>query len=216
MTMQTVLEKWRLHSRENGFFKSTFLAGLILVAGVTLNTLAGIYATERASNSVTDIILSNTPVYNLDFLFVYGALFVIFFAFGTILLDPKRIPFTLEAMGLFYLTRALFVTLTHLGPFPTHAALDVGTVLSYIFGGGDLFFSGHTGAPFMLALLFWREIYLRYIFLAFSFTLGTVVLHAHLHYSIDVLSAFFITYGIYHIALWLFPEDARLFHRVNE
>ena len=34
---------------------------------------------------------------------------------------------------------------------------------------------------------------------------------AHFHYSIDVLSAFFITYTIYHLARFFFEKDYLLF-----
>ena len=51
---------------------------------------------------------------------------------------------------------------------------------------------------------------LRYLFLAWSVFFGIVVLLGHLHYTIDVLSAFFITYGIVDIAKWLFPTPLRV------
>lgn len=197
--------------RDREFRVATFKGLALCCVGIILNTLGSIYATERASNYVSDLILSNTRAYDLDGLFVYGALFVIMFAVAVLLRDPKTIPFTLGSVGLFYLTRSVFISLTHMGPFPTHASLELGTFLNLVFGGGDYFFSGHTGAPFLLALLFWRDTTLRYIFLLSSGVLGTVVLLAHLHYSIDVLSAFFITYGIYHMALWLFPKEALFF-----
>ncbi|MCL5009147.1 MAG: hypothetical protein M1400_02270, partial [Patescibacteria group bacterium] len=52
---------------------------------------------------------------------------------------------------------------------------------------------------------------LRYVFLAASVVFGAAVLLGHLHYSIDVFSAFFITYGIYRIAVKIFPADSKLF-----
>ena len=211
LTHMHVIHRLLLHFHSGPFRMYLGKALIVFCLGIILNTFGSIYATEKASNSVTDLILSNTRVYNLDELFVYGALFVILFAMAVTLRDPKYLPFTLESIGLLYLTRSVFITLTHLGPFPTHASLELGTVLNLVFGGGDYFFSGHTGAPFLLALLFWRDIHLRYIFLASSVILGIVVLLTHLHYSIDVLSAFFIAFGVYHIALWLFPQEARLF-----
>ncbi len=210
--MSAALANWRRYF-SNSEFRMLTISGIIFcLVGVILNTLSSLYATERASNSVTDIILSNTPAFDLDGLFVYGAVFVILFAIALLIRDPKRIPFTLASVGLFYLVRACFISLTHIGPFPGHTALELGTTLNIVFGGGDYFFSGHTGAPFLLALLFWRELILRYLFLMCSIGLGIVVLLAHLHYSIDVLSAFFITYGVYHMALWLFPREARFFY----
>jgi membrane-associated phospholipid phosphatase len=62
-----------------------------------------------------------------------------------------------------------------------------------------------------MALIFWREKGLRYLFILWSVYMGIVVLLGHLHYSIDVASAYFITYSIFCIAVWLFPKDHKLF-----
>ena len=53
----------------------------------------------------------------------------------------------------------------------------------------------------------------RIFFTAVAIFFGIIVLMGHLHYSIDVLSAFFITYSIYHIAKFLFKEDKILFDK---
>ena len=57
-----------------------------------------------------------------------------------------------------------------------------------MFFGADLFFSGHTGMPFLLALIFWDWRRVRYMFLFISVACAIIVL-AGLHYSIDVCSA---------------------------
>jgi hypothetical protein len=80
-----------------------------------------------------------------------------------------------------------------------------------LFFGADLFFSAHTGMPFLGALAFWKEKEIRYFSLFGSLFFAVVVLLGHLHYSIDVASAFFITYGIFHIAQYFFPKDWKLF-----
>lgn len=186
----------------------------IFLLSIAANTYAGFYATEKASNSVTDIILSNIPVFDVDYIFVYGAIALIAFIVILCLVHPKRTPFTLHALSLFFFTRAIFVTLTHLGPYPDHTMLDVQSkILLALFGGGDEFFSGHTGAPFMMALVYWHDRAMRYIFLALSVFFGIVVLLGHLHYTIDVLSAFFITYSLYQAALYLFPKEREAFLR---
>ena len=123
-------------------------------------------------------------------------------------------PFVFYGLALFYGIRSGFTSLTHIAPFYPHISDDFGATINKAFFGGDRFFSAHTGMPFMGALAFWREKPARYFFLAASLYFAVIVLLGHLHYSIDVLSAFFITYAIYHIAIWLFPtEYARFMSR---
>lgn len=184
---------------------------ILFIVAVIANTLAGIYDSQRASISVTDVILSNTPALNVDYVFIYGALALAGFVAALLCIRPHTIPFVLSALALFWIIRAILVSVTHIGPYPDHALLDFqSTLLMTIFGGGQ-FFSGHTGAPFMLALIFWREAWLRYLFLATSIVFGVVVLLGHLHYTIDVLSAFFITYALYRMARYCFPREHLLF-----
>jgi len=187
---------------------------LLFIASAIANTLGAIYATEKASNPVTDIILSNIPTFDVDAPFVYGVMLLIVFIVTLLLIHPKRIPFTLYSLSIFFFVRAVFVSMTHLAPYPTHIAIDFQSrIILMLFAGGDEFFSGHTGTPFLMALLFWREKWLRYVFLAWSIFFGVIVLLGHIHYTIDVFSAFFITFGIYHIARWLFPKEYAMFMR---
>lgn len=208
-----LLRRYRYYAARQEFRLSVLFSLLTFAASLVASFYAVGYATESASNPVTDIILSNTPVFDVDGLFVYGTF--LFVGFGTVLLvaHPKRIPFTLHALALFYFLRAGFISLTHLGPFPIHTenTFDFGMIAGRIFSGGDLFFSGHVGLSFLLALIFWREKNTRNTFLAASLFFSVIVLLGHLHYSIDVVSAYFITYTIFCIALRLFPKDRTLF-----
>ncbi|HUC88905.1 MAG TPA: phosphatase PAP2-related protein [Candidatus Paceibacterota bacterium] len=193
------------------FVVSVSVAFAFLIVSAIINFYAGSYATERASNSVTDIILSNIPVFDLDGIFVYGS--VIFFIFITLVCfyHPQRLPFTVKSIALFVIIRSIFISLTHIGPFPIHSFIDPNNLISKFTFGGDLFFSGHTGLPFLMALIFWEDKFFRYLFIATSVMFGIVVLMAHLHYSIDVLAAFFITYSIFKIAVFFFKKDRELF-----
>jgi membrane-associated phospholipid phosphatase len=73
--------------------------------------------------------------------------------------------------------------------------------------GNDSFFSGHTGLPFLMAFIYYDRKWLRIIFISLSMIFGAVVLLAHIHYTIDVLSAFFISYGIYRLSRLLYSKD---------
>jgi hypothetical protein len=211
-----IIQRYRVHCSERSFWVSSGFALLAFFLALGINDYATGYATERASNTVTDLILSNTPVFDVSAYFVYGAALLIVFILFVLLLNPNQIPFTLYSLAIFYVTRGVFISLTHLGPFPYHTPVEfstnLGQFLSRIFfGGGDLFFSAHTGAPFLMALIFWRQPLLRYIFLWWSAFFAVVVLLGHIHYSIDVASAFFISFGIYHLTLWLFSKEHALF-----
>jgi membrane-associated phospholipid phosphatase len=208
-------EVWRCYRYYFGMreFRLSFLYSLAALAasyGVMLFAIR--FATENASNSVTDLILSNIPVFDVDSLFVYGTFLLIAMIVLLCIVNPKRIPYTLYSIALFWLIRSGFTTLTHIAPFEAHMGADFGSAIARNFFGGDLFFSGHAGAPFLLALLYWRDRWLRYLFLAWSVFFAVIVLLGHLHYSIDVASAFFITYTIFCIAQWLFPKSRALFY----
>ena len=214
--MHTLLARYP-HYFKNGRYIVSFCVSLVaFTASVYANYLATLYASARASNSVTDIILSNTPVFDVDGFFVYGAMALIVFILAVCLSHPRHFPFTLFALASLIFIRAAFITLTHLGPYPDHVPISVtssiGIFFSKLFFGDDLFFSNHTAIPFMMALVYWRHMILRYIFLAWSFLFAITVLMGHIHYSIDVASAYFIAYAIYHLVLKLFPKEYEMFH----
>jgi hypothetical protein len=117
------------------------------------------------------------------------------------------IPFALKSAALFILIRSAFITLTHLGPFPTHSYINQEAFFSPLNLGSDFFFSGHTGLPYLMALVFWEYKFIRNVCLAASVVFGVSVLLGHLHYSIDVFSAYFITYSIFHISQKFFAKD---------
>jgi hypothetical protein len=194
-----------------GYALSVVLSIGALLASLVASSFAVTFSTEHASSAVTDLILSNTPVFDVDGIYVYGALLFIGFIVILCLAFPKRVPFTLYSIALFFFTRSFFVSLTHLGPFTPTTRVDFGATIQRMFFGDDYFFSGHTGSPFLMALIYWREKHLRYVFIALSVFFGTVVLLGHLHYSIDVFAAFFIAYGVYHMAFLLFPRSRELF-----
>lgn len=192
-------------------YYASLLEALILFAiSVIATHFASRYAEINASNYVEDIILSNTPVYNFEFIFVQGAIMLTLFVVVLCLRFRRAAPFLIKSVSLFIIIRAVFVSLTHIGPYPLKLELESG-LLNFITSGNDLFFSGHTGLPFLIALIFWRHLYIRILFLSSSIVFGIIVLLSHLHYSIDVFAAFFITYSIYHIAIKFFHKDYEFF-----
>ena len=212
--MNISIKKHFAHFSDKVFFHSFLFSILLLIVSLFVNYYASLYATKMASASVTDIVLSNIRVYDVTNIFVYGPwIFWIFLAVVT-MFKPYRIPFMVKNIALFVLIRSFFITLTHIGPFPTTAAIDSTRLITDFTSGGDLFFSAHTGLPFLMALVFWKDEILRYVLLATSVFFGAVVLMGHLHYTIDVVAAFFITYSIYCLAEQFFRKDLEYFHQI--
>jgi hypothetical protein len=193
---------------------------LLIVASVVIQFFVSGYVARSSSSPVTDIILSNTRVYDIGGIFVWGTVALFIFVLLIALRHINYSPFIMKSIALFTMIRSVFVSLTHISPFPIHAAIESTffqkEVFYGIFTGNDLFFSGHTGVPFLLALIFWENKKLRIVFLGFSVLFATVVLLGHLHYSIDVLSAYFITYSIFHICQIIFKRDLKLFNKEED
>ena len=186
------------------------IALLVFATGV-IQPLSISYATEVASNPVSDIILSNIPVFDMDMAFVYGTFLLFGYVSYLCIRNPRRMPFLVNTFSLFVLIRSVFVMLTHVGPYVVRTTSDFGPTITHMFFGADFFFSGHTGTPFLFALIFWREPTIRWIFLIWSVSFATIVLLGHLHYSIDVAGAYFITYSIYHLAIHFFKKSREWF-----
>jgi len=201
--------------KQKEFLLSMLVSFLFLIISIAINHFASLYVDKSAGIHVTDIFLDNLPVVNVNFIVNEVAWLFIWFIVFLLFIKPQRIPFVLKNLALFIFIRAIFISLTHLGPIPDHSFLSRHDILSSIASGNDMFFSGHTGMPFLSALIFWENKPLRYIFLFASLMFGTSMILGHLHYSIDVAAAFFITHSIYRIGRRLFYADYKLFHEAE-
>lgn len=209
--MNPVINKYKSYWLNKDFIFSIITGLSFLVISLSINYIAGTYAAFNASNSVGDILLDNLSVVNVDFIFNGGALLFILFITVLLFYDPKRMPFMLKCTALFVIIRSIFVMMTHLAPSPDQIAINPRDLISMFTSSNTLFFSGHTGLPFLFALAFWDNKNLRLFFLFASLIAAASVILGHLHYSIDVFAAFFITYGVFHIAQKWFAKDYRLF-----
>ena len=208
--MEDTVRLYTTHFGNRAYLRSV-CEGIAFLAASTIAIFAAVsYATVHASNHVTDFVLSRVGPFNVRFLFVYGTFAAFVFTASLLVTRPNRLPFALKAMALFLLVRAVFVALTHVAPSPIDPQKPA-PFLNSIFYGSDLFFSGHTGLPFLAALAFWHIVQWRVFYLALTAFFGAVVLLGHYHYSIDVLAALFITYGVFQMSCWLFGRDYALF-----
>lgn len=211
--MSKLKERYRAIISDRAFYLQLMTGLLLFAFSLFFNFFANNYTANKGVSSVSDLILDHLPVVNVEIIFLEG--FITFIALIALLAfqKPARIPFILKAAALFITIRAFFIILTHLAPPQHEIIFHSENALEHLISGSgdDLFFSGHTGFPFLMALAFWQNKFLRTLFLAAAIFFGCAVLLGHLHYSIDVFSAFFISYGIFHIAIIFFERDYKMF-----
>jgi hypothetical protein len=192
---------------------SLLLGLLFLSLSLLIQSGAGRYSTRAAMRSsfAGDLILDNLPTFNLDFLIIQGAIILWVMSMVLLALRPRYLLFGLKVVSLFIVIRSISINLTHIGIYPQEAVFsttDPGYGLYSLFSfQGNYFFSGHTGLPFLMALVFYENWFWRRFFFIVSATFAACVLLSHTHYSIDVFAAPFFAYGIYKIAEHLFPHD---------
>lgn len=208
--MRHIIKRHKEFWSDKVFSGLAFDGILLLAASLVINYYTGTYASIRASNSVSDLFLDNLPILNVNFIFIDGFILFILFIAALLFHQPKKIPFLLKTAALFVFVRAIFMTLTHIGPFPLQSPLETGDIVGKFIFSGDLFFSGHVGLSFLMALIFWPSARIRMIFIGLSVIFGAAALLGHLHYSIDVFAAYFITYSIFMISQKLFAKEYKI------
>jgi len=193
------------------------LLGFSFVFEHFASVYALVYLERSTSVYVGDLFLDNLPVVDLSFIIVEIAMVsIVLMVLFLVYFRPRYLLFSLKALALFIAIRALFISLTHIGIYPGSINLGDGffdAIYSYLNFQTGFFFSGHTGIPFLMALVFWNKPLERNVLLVLSLVLAVSVLLAHTHYSIDVLAAPFMAYGIFNIAQYLFPRDYELIEK---
>lgn len=136
--------------------------------------------------------------------------------------EPRRWVRYMVTGGLVSLARGLSIVLTGLGPpDPARAGPGLGersfgeaflALMSPVgvFGRNaigayltkDLFFSGHAATTFLLLLYLWRRPRLRAVALGAHALVVASVLLARIHYAIDVVGAWAVTFAIYAAREW--------------
>lgn len=189
------------------------LLGFAYAAEHTANVYALDYSQRPSTNHVGDIVLDNIPAVDLNFIIIEFAFASIVLGTLFVLTRPRAVLFSLKAAALLIIIRAFFISLTHVGIHPDTIAPGLGffdAIYMYLNFQTGFFFSGHTGLPFLMALIFWDDVRARAAFLVLSLVFAIAVLFAHVHYSIDVFAAPFMAYGIFTIARHLFQKDYAL------
>jgi hypothetical protein len=159
--------------------KRLIVLSLAFVAiGLAFDYACGMYVHTKPGVKAPDLILDLFDPINASFLFIYGYVSLI--------------------VGMFAYPALFRLRMIHLETPAGAITVSYPFFFRSLYFENDMFFSGHTAMPFLGFYLF-RHSWLRWVFLAGSITMGIVVLAMHVHYSIDVLAAFFMTYGSYRI-----------------
>ncbi len=167
--------------------------------GLGFDYACGMYVHTMRSVKVPDLILDLFDPIDASFLFIYGyvALIASMFLYP-IVFRMRTIHVVAFQFSLLLVVRSLFMIFTHMETPAGAISVNYPFFFRSLYFENDMFFSGHTAMPFLGFYVF-RRSWLRYVFLAGSIVMGCVVLAMHVHYSIDVLAAFFMTYGSYRI-----------------
>ncbi|MCX5643295.1 MAG: phosphatase PAP2-related protein [Phycisphaerae bacterium] len=173
------------------------VSSILVAIALYVDYRCGSYVTFRPAVKVPDLILDRIPPINLSFLFTYGymALIVGMFTYP-LFRQPRTLYVVAIQFSLLLILRSVFMIFTHVGTPAGAVDAHFPGLFSKLYFENDMFFSGHTAMPFLGFYLF-RQSRLRYVYLVGSIVMGIVVLAMHVHYSIDVLGAFFMTYCSY-------------------
>jgi hypothetical protein len=201
MALLTETISWSEAWQEPRFRNKTIIA-LILVA-IILILLPTFFAfiEKREGMVLQDFVLDAIPAKDVSiptFVVIWSVVLLVFYR---IYQSPRLFLVVAYGFILMCLARVLTISLLPLNPPPGLITLK-DPIANIAYGGKgifitkDLFYSGHTGNMFLFFLCLqakWDKI----IALAASFMVGILVLIQHIHYSIDVISAFIFTYFLY-------------------
>ena len=175
------------------------LSSVLVAVALLADYLCGAYVTLRPAVKVPDLILDRLPTIDLSFLFTYGYIALIL---GMFLYPLFRrvgmLHVVVVQFSLLLTLRSLFMIFMHVSTPAGSIHVHFPGFFGRFYFENDMFFSGHTAMPFLGFYLF-RPHRLRYIYLGGSIVMGLSALAMHVHYSIDVFAAFFMTYCSYQI-----------------
>lgn len=182
-------------------------------------TALALWNERRPASTLPDLVLERLPYLPWVDRVNYPMWLALYLplALALLLSEPRRWVRYMVTGGLVSLARGLSIALTGLGaPDPAHAGPGIGgrdlwralaelasplgvfqrdAIAAYL--TKDLFFSGHAATTFLLWLYLRHRPTLRWAALAAHGLVVASVMLAHLHYAIDVVGAWAVTFALY-------------------
>jgi len=193
------LIEWKDYLRHPNGQRELLLAVAMLVVAMIAFAHFAAYVETRPGARLNDPVLNAITPIDLTWL-TFSVVYVSLIAgVAALLRHPARLVFALQLYALMVASRIVAMYLMPLDP-PADMIVLRDPIVE-LFGTGDvltrdLFFSGHTATLFILYLTANRRI-TRVTFMLLTLLVAAAMLLQHVHYSIDVLAAFFFTYADY-------------------
>lgn len=184
---------------QNKLFRAKVVAGVATFIGVVLSLPYFFAFIERREGPVlNDFILKYIPAQDFSipiFIIIWSACLLVIIRS---IQQPAIFLTVLFSLSVILITRMGSIYFLPLNP-PRGLIVLIDPLTSLTYGGRgifitkDLFFSGHTSNIFMFYLCLQKRKDKAFLLLG-SITVGILVLAQHVHYTMDVISAFIITY----------------------
>ena len=198
-----MITNWKSVIKNPVFRKEMFFSALIGIFIIVFVPKFMLYIQNRNGNIIDDYLLTILPAKDVSlflFMIMYG---MIIFALVYTLSKPLLFLKGIQTYLLVISVRLLCIFLVPLEP-PLNVQLLSDPLMDNFLGASenpitkDLFFSGHTATAFLLYLLMDRKLY-RILFLLCTVLIGILLLIQHIHYTVDIVVAPFVTWVSYQL-----------------
>lgn len=184
--------------RPGGRLELALTIGMIVLAIVAFAYFVNVIE-DRPGTRLSDPMLALFAPVDLTWLIFSLIYLSLITGVAALLRNPGRLVFALQLYVLMVGSRIVAMYLLPLDP-PADMILLRDPIVE-LFGTGrtltrDLFFSGHTATLFILFLTANRRA-TRAAFMLLTLVVAAAMLIQHVHYTIDVVAAFFFTYANY-------------------
>ena len=208
------------HLKTRSFWARAAGSLVFRLAAYDAMVFMALWAESRAAPTLPDLVIEAVPFVEAAARYNYVLWLLAYVPIALVLLarDGERFIRYMVSSGLLALVRGACIVVTGLGPVhgaDSHAGMTADQRWSAFFtlvtpsgffdtdAGAriyltkDLFFSGHTATTFLLLLYVWRWRTLRLVMLAAHALVVASVFLAHLHYTIDVIGAYAVTFSLF-------------------